>query len=90
MAGQQLRSPRLKGNLFSAGRGADAVDDFPARHAWLIAQALAKHQPSIRVTGEASDASVPLHPGAAAYFSGHPLPSPEPATEADQDSGHAH
>jgi hypothetical protein len=60
-------------------------DDFPSRHAWLIAEALSKHPHSIKVTGEATDARVPLHPGAEAYFSGRPLPAPEPAAEADHD-----
>jgi hypothetical protein len=31
-------------------------DDFPVRHAWLIAEALSNHQLSIKVTGNASDA----------------------------------
>jgi TRAP-type uncharacterized transport system substrate-binding protein len=65
-------------------------DDFPARHAWLIAEALSKDSHSIRVSGDSSDTRVPLHPGAEAYFSGRPLPAPDPGTEADQDRGHAH
>jgi TRAP-type uncharacterized transport system substrate-binding protein len=68
-------------------------DDFPGRHAWLIAEALSKHQhsfgDSIRVSGEAPEARVPLHPGAQAYFSGRPLPAPEPETEVGRDHRHA-
>jgi hypothetical protein len=63
-------------------------DDFPARHAWLIAEALSKDQLSIPVSGAASDARVPLHPGAEAFFRGRPLPAPEPTTEAGQDHRH--
>jgi TRAP-type uncharacterized transport system substrate-binding protein len=51
-------------------------DDFPARHAWLIAEALSEDPHSIRVSGDESDARVPLHPGAEAYFRGRPLPAP--------------
>ena len=65
-------------------------DDFPARHAWLIAEALSKDQHSIRVSGEASGARVPLHPGAHAYVSGAPLPAAEPTTHAGHDHEHAY
>jgi TRAP-type uncharacterized transport system substrate-binding protein len=65
-------------------------DDFPARHAWLIAEALAKDQHSIRLSGETSEAGMPLHPGAQAYFSGRPLPAAEPAADAGHAQGHAH
>jgi hypothetical protein len=65
-------------------------DDFPDRHAWLIAEALSKDQHSIRLSGAASDGRVPVHPGAQAYFSGAPLPAAEPATDLGHDHGHAH
>jgi hypothetical protein len=65
-------------------------DDFPARHAWLIAEALSKDQHSIRLSGEASDGRVPVHPGAQAYFSGAPLPAADPATDLGLDHEHAH
>jgi hypothetical protein len=65
-------------------------DDFPARHAWLIAEALSKDQELIRPSGDASDARVPLHPGTQAYFSGHPLPAAEPPTDRGHNLGHAH
>jgi hypothetical protein len=68
--------------------------DFSARHAWLIADALSKHHhhsfgDSIRVSGEAPDARVPLHSGAQAYFSGRTLPAPEPETGAGHEHRHA-
>ena len=50
-------------------------DDFPARHAWLICEALFKNQHAIPVPlspltpiAEPPDARVPLHPGAQAYI----------------------
>jgi hypothetical protein len=65
-------------------------DDFPDRHAWLIAEALSKDPHSIRLSREASDGRVPLHPGAQAYVSGAPLPAAEPATHLGHDHGRAH
>jgi TRAP-type uncharacterized transport system substrate-binding protein len=65
-------------------------EDFPGKHAWLIAEALSKHPHLINVAGAASDARIPLHPGADAYFGGRPVPAPEPPARADQENRHAH
>jgi hypothetical protein len=65
-------------------------DDFPARHAWLLAEALSKDQQSVGPRGDGAVAGVPLHPGAQAYFSGRPLPAAEPATDVGPAHGHAH
>jgi hypothetical protein len=65
-------------------------DDFPGRHAWLIAEALSNHSHSTHVTSEAADVRLPLHPAAKAYFSGRPLPAQEPEAETDHGHGHAH
>jgi hypothetical protein len=64
--------------------------DFPARHAWLIAEALSKDHASIGLSGDGSDARVPRHPGAQAYFSGAPLPAAEPTTHLGHDHGPGH
>lgn len=67
-------------------------DDFPARHAWLIAGALHKGHdalptpPSFAAVGP--EASVPLHPGAQAYVAGDAPPHPAP--EDDHDHPHEH
>jgi len=45
-----------------------ARSDFPARHAWLVAEALME-------TTRAGDASIPLHPGARAFLRGDPVPA---------------
>jgi TRAP-type uncharacterized transport system substrate-binding protein len=70
-------------------------DDFPARHAWLICEAISKDRHVIRVplsplapAAASPDARVPLHPGAAAYFMGRPLPDQEPQTGYDRDQEH--
>jgi hypothetical protein len=72
-------------------------DDFPARHAWLISEALAKNRHTLPVplsplppAAASPDARVPLHPGAQAYFTGRPLPDQEPRTGHDQDHDHEH
>jgi hypothetical protein len=68
-------------------------DDFPARHAWRIAEALARDpllevRSPVPATAGPRDAVVPPHDGARTYFAGQPLPDahsgPEPGDE------HAH
>lgn len=70
-------------------------DDFPARHAWLVADALSRGRgalPAVLSPAPAaagwSDARVPLHPGARAYFAGGPQPDPEPGGGHDEDHAH--
>ncbi|WP_089936669.1 hypothetical protein [Candidatus Entotheonella palauensis] len=62
-------------------------DDFPARHAYQVAQALDDHlaefAASASAASEANDDAdaVPMHPGALAYRHGQPIPelaSPKP------------
>ena len=72
-------------------------EDFPARHAWLICEALFKNQHAIPVPlspltpiAEPPDARVPLHPGAQAYIIGRPLPVQEQRTDHQQDHKHEH
>jgi hypothetical protein len=70
-------------------------DDFPARHAWLIAAALSGARGAL---GEALwpaqagagplDGRVPLHRGARAYFAGGPAPDPEPEPDRGHEHGH--
>ena len=56
-------------------------DDFPARHAYLVAMTLSTYREKLPVpiltgtqtVGELT-AEVPIHPGARAYFAGDPLP----------------
>jgi TRAP-type uncharacterized transport system substrate-binding protein len=55
-------------------------DDFPPRHAYLVAETLSAHRDELAATlspgqGEGNpDAMVPTHPGALAYYQGEPLP----------------
>jgi TRAP-type uncharacterized transport system substrate-binding protein len=56
-------------------------DDFPARHAYLVARTLSTYREKLPVpilTGTQTVgeliAEVPMHPGARAYFAGDPLP----------------
>jgi hypothetical protein len=72
-------------------------DDFPARHAWRICEVLSGNRHAIPVplspeppAIESSDARVPLHPGAQAYFMGSPLPDKELQTDHDQDHEYEH
>lgn len=58
-------------------------DDFPAQHAYLVAQALNDHRAELAAPTGANDhtAAVPAHPGALAYLNGQPMPdiaSPKP------------
>ncbi len=57
-------------------------DDFPARHAYLVAETLSTHRDAFSITvfpqkdGPSDpDATVPTHPGALAYFEGRPPPN---------------
>jgi hypothetical protein len=65
-------------------------DDFADRHAWLIAETLARSRSALPApvlpSGSSSgppDTRVPLHPGAFAYFSGAPLPAVEQHDQGD-------
>jgi hypothetical protein len=68
-------------------------DDFAARHAWLVAEALDKSRSALPdlllpsgASSEPPDARIPLHPGALGYFTGAPMPGLEPHSDHD----HAH
>ena len=62
-------------------------EDFPARHAWLIAEALSKARDALPLaSGEARAGRLSLHPGAQAYFAGGPLPT----QEAEDSHEHPH
>lgn len=58
-------------------------DDFPARHAYLVAETLSANRAALAAqispaaSGGPVDATVPTHPGALAYFRGGPLPEDE-------------
>jgi hypothetical protein len=71
-------------------------NDFPARHAWLVAAALAAARgvlpAALRPVASAADAPdprVPLHAGARGYFAGAPAPPPDPAEIHDHADGGA-
>lgn len=49
-------------------------EDFPARHAWLVARTLSEHREGLPEAGRHGPVPVPLHPGAAAFRNGLPLP----------------
>jgi hypothetical protein len=49
--------------------------DFKARHAYLIAQALAQHPQGLPVPARAPEGAVPAHPGAEAFFVGRDVPN---------------
>ncbi len=56
-------------------------DDFPAQHAYLVAQALNDHRAELAPTASTEPSPVPTHPGALAYMGGQPMPeivSPKP------------
>lgn len=57
--------------------------DFPAHHAWQIAQALRQDPADLPATGPA-----PAHPGVAAYHAGGPMPEPPAAAPLDADHAH--
>lgn len=59
-------------------------DDFPARHAYLVARTLSVHHANLTSalmtatqTAEKPTAEVPMHPGVSAYLKGRPLPQPK-------------
>ncbi len=49
--------------------------DFKARHAYLIAQALAKHPEALPAPAGPPEGVVPAHPGSAAFFAGREVPN---------------
>jgi hypothetical protein len=49
--------------------------DFKARHAYLIAQALAQHPEGLPAPAGAPEGAVPAHPGAEAFFVGRDVPN---------------
>ena len=49
--------------------------DFTARHAYLIAQALAQHPQGLPAPVGAPEGTVPAHPGAEAFFAGRDVPN---------------
>jgi len=49
--------------------------DFKARHAYLIAQALAQHPQGLPAPVGAPEGTVPAHPGAEAFFAGREVPN---------------
>ncbi len=49
--------------------------DFKARHAYLIAQALAQHPEGLPARAGAPEGAVPAHPGAEAFFAGRDMPN---------------
>lgn len=53
-------------------------DDFPDRHAYLVAQALDDHRKELSPPSNTGDhvETIPLHPGALAFINGHPIPKP--------------
>lgn len=58
-------------------------DDFSARHAWLIADALTQGTGAPR-PAPPPDPHVPPHPGAHAYFTGRAMPDPLPDAHDDE------
>ena len=69
-------------------------DDFAARHAWLVAEALDKSRnvlPELQIPGSSSaeppDLRIPLHSGALGYFKGAPMPGVEPHAHEDHTHG---
>jgi hypothetical protein len=49
--------------------------DFKARHAYLIAQALAQHPEGLPARAGAPEGAVPAHPGAEAFFADRDMPN---------------
>ncbi len=67
--------------------------DFPDRHAWLVAAALAENAREIPGAAalDGNGTAIPAHPGARAYLGGAPLPpAPADAGPAEADPGHGH
>jgi hypothetical protein len=68
-------------------------DDFAARHAWLIAEALDTSRSALPElllpsgsSSQSPDTRIPMHPGALGYFTGAPMPALEPHPH----EGHTH
>ena len=53
-----------------------AGQDLPDHHGWLVCHALSNNFAGARVPQPASDAPLLLHPGAAAFAQGKPMPAP--------------
>ncbi len=56
-------------------------EDFPPRHAYLVARTLSEHRARLPLVVTAPDAGpgqapVPTHPGALAFYQGLPMPQP--------------
>jgi hypothetical protein len=49
--------------------------DFKARHAYLIAQALAQHPEALPTPAGPPEGAVPAHPGSVAFFTGREMPN---------------
>lgn len=62
-------------------------DDFPANHAWLVAETLAVNESALPVAVSVAAGAVPIHPGADAYFRGKPVPPLPPKAEKSSDGG---
>ena len=56
-------------------------DDFPARHAYLVARTLSEHGAYLSKAAPALAARIPLHPAAAAFARGEPVPEAGPVAE---------
>lgn len=58
-------------------------EDFPARHAYLVAETMSEHRAELTATlTPGQGEGVPTHPGALAYYQGKPLPE-KPAGDGD-------
>ena len=54
-------------------------DNFPNRHAYLVAQALDGHRDELAFGEGDHPSAVPMHPGALAYVDGQPIPELAPS-----------
>jgi hypothetical protein len=70
IGGAQIRAVVSFGNYLFVCR-----PDFKARHAYLIAQALAQHPERLPALASTPEGAVPAHPGAAAFFAGGGAPN---------------
>jgi hypothetical protein len=70
IGGAQIRAMVSLGNYLFVCR-----PDFKARHAYLIAQALAQHSEGLPARAGAPEGAVPAHPGAEAFFAGREIPN---------------
>jgi hypothetical protein len=70
IGGAQIRAMVSFGNYLFVCR-----QDFKARHAYLIAQALAQHPEGLPARAGAPEGAVPAHAGAEAFFAGRDMPN---------------